>query len=105
MTGYALVYLPAVLLLAAVVVLLVGWLPRASGAVWVAVALCFVVGWLGSLLELPQWAADLSPFTHVPAVPAVPADDLALGPVLAMLALAAAAVAAGWVGFRRRDIG
>ncbi|MBY9075106.1 ABC transporter permease [Nocardioides sp. WL0053] len=105
MTGYALVYLPAVLLLAALVVLLVGWLPRASGAVWVAVALCFVVGWLGSLLELPQWAADLSPFTHVPAVPAVPADDLALGPVLTMLALAVAALAAGWVGFRRRDIG
>ena len=49
--------------------------------------------------------ADLSPFSHVPAVPAVPADDLALGPVLTMLALAVAALAAGWVGFRRRDIG
>ena len=71
-----------------------------------AVALCFVVGWLGGLLELPEWAADLSPFTHTSRrCPPSPAVDLALGPVLAMLALAVAALAAGWVGFRRRDIG
>jgi ABC-2 type transport system permease protein len=101
MTGYALAYLPATLLLAALTVLAVGWRPRASGAGWGLLALCFVVGWLGSLLELPAWVTDLSPFTHVPAVPA---EAFSGTPVVVLLLLGTACVAAGAVGFRRRDI-
>ena len=102
LTGYALVHLPAVLLLVALVVLLVGWVPQASGAVWAVLALAFVVGWLGSLLDPPQWVKDLSPFTHIPTVPAV---EVTATPLVVLLLLSAAAVLAGWVGFRHRDIG
>ena len=101
MTGYALAYLPATLLLAALTVLVVGWRPRASGAGWGVLALCFVVGWLGSLLELPAWVNDLSPFTHVPAVPA---EAFSGTPLVVLLLLGAACVAAGALGFRKRDI-
>ena len=102
MTGYALVHLPAVLLLVGVVVLFVGWLPRASGVAWAAVAGCFVIGWLGGLLNPPQWVKDLSPFTHVPSVPAA---DLTTTPLVVLALLTVAAVLAGWVGYLRRDIG
>lgn len=102
LTGYALVHLPAVLLLVAAVVLLVGWAPRASGAAWALLGFAFVVGWLGSLIDPPQWVKDLSPFTHVPAVPAA---DITSTPLVVLLLLTAVAVVAGWVGFRRRDIG
>lgn len=102
MTGYALTYLPPVLLLAAVGVLLVGWVPRAAGAAWSGVALAFVVGWLGNLLELPAAVADLSPFSHVALVPATP---VLMTPLVVLTLLAAVAVGVGLVGFRRRDIG
>jgi ABC-2 type transport system permease protein len=102
MTAYSLVYLPPVLLLAAVAVLLFGWLPRASAAAWSLMAFCFVIGWLGGLLSPPQWMEDLSPFTHVPQVPAA---DVTAGPLVVLLAVTAVALVAGWAGFRRRDIG
>ncbi|HLN78137.1 MAG TPA: hypothetical protein VK204_13905 [Nocardioidaceae bacterium] len=102
MTGYALAYLPAVLVLAAVAVLLFGWAPRASGAAWALVAVTFVIGYLGGLLELPDAVVEASPLSHVPAVPAEP---LTTTPLVLLALIAMAAVAAGWVGFRRRDIG
>ena len=101
MTGYSLAYLPAVLVLVGVAVLLTGWLPRASGFTWAALAVCFVIAYLGSLLELPQQVLDVSPFTHVPAVPS---DELTVAPLAVLLLLALGGVAAGLVGFRRRDV-
>lgn len=102
MIWYALAYLPPVLLLAAVGVFLVGWAPRAAGAAWSGVALAFIVGWLGSLLELPAVVTDLSPFSHVPLVPAAP---VVVTPLVVLTLVTAAAVGVGLVGFRRRDIG
>jgi ABC-2 type transport system permease protein len=101
MTWAALVYLPAVLIVAAVAVLLFGWAPRATGVAWAVVAFTFVVGWLGTLLEIPQRVVDLSPFTHVPAVPA---ETVAASPLVVMGLVTVAAVGLGWLGFRRRDI-
>jgi ABC-2 type transport system permease protein len=102
MTALSLAYAPASLLLAALAVLLVGWGPRASGAAWGGVAVCFVIGWLGGLLDLPAWVVDLSPFSHVPAVPS---QELTSTPLVLLTVLSAAAVVAGYLGFRRRDIG
>ena len=97
----ALVYAPAVLVLAGFATLLVGWLPRTVAVAWAAVALCFVVGWLGGLLHPPRWLADLSPFEHTPAVPA---DELGPAPVLALLAVVGLLVTAGVLGLRHRDL-
>jgi ABC-2 type transport system permease protein len=44
---------------------------------------------------------DVSPFQHVPAVPSA---ALHAGPLLALIAVAAALTAAGLVAFRRRDL-
>jgi ABC-2 type transport system permease protein len=44
---------------------------------------------------------NLSPFTHVPQLPA---GDLTWAPLLWLTAVAAALVAVGMVGARRRDI-
>ncbi len=102
MTWASLVYLPAVLLVAALAVLLFGAVPRASGVAWVVVGFAFVIGWLGSLIDFPSWVKDLSPFTHVPAVPA---ETATASPLLLLSLAALVAVGVGWVGFRRRDIG
>ena len=102
LVGASLAYLPAILVVAGAAVLLFGLAPRVATAVWVVVAYSFVVGWLGELLDLPTWAEDLSPFSHLPAVPA---EDLTAMPVLLLCTATAMLVAAGWAGFRRRDIG
>lgn len=99
--GATLAYLPAALLLGAVGVLLVGWLPRASGAVWGLFAAFVVIGWLGELLQLPAAVLDASPYTRTPQLPMA---DWSWAPVAVLTLLALAAAAAGLVGLRRRDL-
>jgi ABC-2 type transport system permease protein len=62
---------------------------------------CVLVSILGPLLGLPDWVLDLSPFQHVPQLPAA---DFAAGPLLALCAVAAGLTAAGLAAFRRRDL-
>ncbi|MFI5889623.1 ABC transporter permease [Actinoplanes sp. NPDC051513] len=101
--GVALAYLPAVWLVIAVTVLAVGWLPRPAAAVaWVVVAYCAVVALFADSFDLPGWSRRASPFVHTPRVPL---DNLAVTPLLVLLALAAALLTAGYAGLRRRDIG
>ncbi len=59
------------------------------------------LGEFGALWNLPEWAMNLSPLRHAPTLP-VGADGLA--PVLVLTAVAAAVSAAGYVGWRRRDL-
>jgi len=94
-------YLPAMLVLGALAFLLYGWLPRAAGAAYAALAGCFVIGWLGDLLKLPEWLMDVSPFNRTPMVPTV---DYDMVPLVVISALTVVLVAAGGVGFRRRDL-
>jgi ABC-2 type transport system permease protein len=98
----ALAYLPAVLVVAGFVVAAFGILPhRAVAIAWTAVALFFLMAQLGPLLDLPQAVLDLSPFTHIPAVPAA---ELTVLPLVVLLAVAAGLFAIGLAGFRRRDL-
>ena len=92
----------AVLALGGFVVAVFALLPRWSGAIaWAALAASLVMGQLGAILELPQWVLNLSPFTHVPALPA---EAFAATPVLILLAAALAFGALGFAAFRRRDL-
>lgn len=101
LVGVSLAYAPAVWVLVGLAAALFGLAPRATVAVWAALAGCVFVGVLGSLLDLPSWVADLSPFQHVPQVPAAGFDAVPLV-VLTLVALALAGV--GLVAFRRRDL-
>jgi ABC-2 type transport system permease protein len=101
--GVALAYLPAVWLIIAVTVLVLGWLPRPAAALaWMVIAYCAVVTLFADSFDLPGWARRPSPFAHTPRVPL---DDLAVTPLVVITVLAAALVAAGYAGLRRRDIG
>lgn len=101
LTEAALVYLPATLVLGAVAVALLGWAPRLAGLAWGVLAACFVIGWLGEVLSLPEWVMDLSPFTRTPQVPL---DDLTAGPLLALTLVVVTLAALGAEGLRRRDL-
>jgi len=102
LTGAALVWLPATLALGGFVVAVFGVLPRwVVPLSWTGLGVCLLMGQIGALLELPQVVLDLSPFTHIPAVPAAEVETLPLV-VLTVTGLVLATV--GLVWFRRRDL-
>jgi ABC-2 type transport system permease protein len=103
MAGVALVYLPAVWAIVAVPVFSLGWAARAATAAgWTAIGYCAVIQLFADSFELPGWVQQASPFVHLPAAPL---EAVTAGPLLALAAIAVVLVAAGFAGFRRRDVG
>jgi ABC-2 type transport system permease protein len=98
----ALVQLPAVWVLAGITVALFGLAPRLAAAAWGVLGVFLLLGQLGPLLKLEQWAMDISPFTHVPKLPGA---EMRTMPVIWLVLVAAGLTAAGLAGFRRRDLG
>jgi ABC-2 type transport system permease protein len=98
----ATVQLPAVWVLVGVSVALFGLLPRltASGG-WAVLAACVLLEEFGRPLQLSNRVLDLSPFAHVPKLPG---DDSFAAPLVWLALAAAALVAAGLLGLRRRDV-
>jgi polyether ionophore transport system permease protein len=99
--GGAMVQLPAVWVLSGVTVLLFGVLPRLAPLAWVALAICLLVGLVAPALNLDQWVLDISPFTHLPRLPAA---EVTATPLVWLVAIAVVVGVAGLAGFRRRDV-
>lgn len=93
--------LPAVWVLTGATMALYGALPRLASLSWGVLAFCLILGQLGQILQFPQWSLNLSPFSHIPMIPAA---DFVATPFAILLALAAALIVAGMTGFRTRDI-
>lgn len=98
--GGQLAYLPGTLVVGALAVALFGLLPRGTGLAWAAVALVALQVVLGQLLGLPDVVQAVSPFWHLAAVPV---DDFEVVPYVSLVLIAAALVAVGLWGYRRRD--
>ena len=101
MVGEQVTYAPAALVVAAVAVAAVGLAPRTALVAWAVVAFVGLQVMLGAILRLPDVVSGLSPFWHLPGVPE---EDLVAGPGLVELVVAAALVAVGLWGYRRRDL-
>ncbi len=102
MMGAAVAYVPAIWVVAGLAVALVGLLPRwATALAWTAVGLLLLVTMFAESFDWPGWVSDLSPISWVPTQPIEP---WRWTPALALLAVAGALLAAGFAGFRRRDL-
>ena len=99
--GAALIQLPVVWVFTGVTVLLFGLLPRWTSVAWGIFTAGIALYLLGSISGMPQWILDISPYGHVPKLPA---ESFRAMPVVIMLLIAAALLTAGAVGFRRRDL-
>ena len=98
----ALVQLPAVWVLAGIVVAGFGLVPRLAALGWVALGAFVLLGELGPVVGLDQRVLDLSPFAHVPRLP----GSSAAAPALLWLTLVAVVLTVvGAAAFRTRDIG
>ena len=99
--GAAMAYLPAIWIMTAVVVLLFGFAPRLTFVAWILLVGFLLISELGALLTWPTWVTDLSPFAHIPQLPAQSMDWTS---VLVLLVIGAVLLAAGTVRFRNRDL-
>ena len=99
--GAMLVQLPATLVMGGIAVALFGLLPRLTGLAWAALLVALLLGQLGELLQLPRWVMDISPYTHVPQVPVA---AVSWPPLLVLTLVGGVLIAAGVLGFGRRDV-
>lgn len=98
----AVIQLPAIWVLTGLVMLLFGLVPSAVTAGWVLFGSFLLVGEFGPIFDLPQGLMDISPYAHTPRLPG---GDFSAVPLLWLTVIAATLMAAGLVGFRRRDVG
>ena len=68
---------------------------------WALVAVAVLVELFGELLQLPEWLRDVSPFHHLPGLPA---QELRMLPVVTLLVLATTLAMLGLRTFRDRDL-
>lgn len=96
------VQLPAVLVYLGVLGLVFAVLPRATiGVGWAMLAIGAFLGEFGGLLNLPEWARNVSPFTHTPAVPL---PDVDWSGAWWLIVVAVVAATAAFAAVRMRDV-
>ena len=98
----AIIQIPAVWVVVGITILLFGTAPRLTVLAWAVLVVSLLLGQLGRILQFPQWALNLSPFSHVPALPVA---ELDFTPLVLLTVIAFLLSAAGVVGLRRRDLG
>lgn len=99
--GACLVQVAAVWVIGGLAVALYGLLPRLAPAAWGVAGAVLLIGWVGPALDAPQAVLDVSPFGHLPKLPG---GEMNWGPVLVLVGIAVALVAAGLAGLRQRDL-
>lgn len=99
--GAVVAFLPAVWLLVGLIATLFGMMPRLLALPWLVLIYGFFVGLFGEQVQLPGWMFQLSPFEHVPDMPAA---QFAVIPFGVMLLLAGFFLLIGLQAFRRRDL-
>ncbi len=98
----SLAYLPAVWIIAGIAVALFGLLPRLTIVSWGALVVCLLIEVAGDVKIAGGSLLDISPFTHVPKILAGDGSVLPLAGTGHIVA--AVLIAAGLIGFQRRDI-
>jgi ABC-2 type transport system permease protein len=97
----AVAYWPTMLLVIGLVVLLAGWLPRASLTVaWIVYGVVVLISMFAEVFKLPKWLANNTPFTAIEHLSSAHFDATPLV-VLAVIAIVFAAL--GLARLRSRD--
>ncbi|QKY71041.1 ABC transporter permease [Lentibacillus sp. CBA3610] len=99
--GAGLAYYPAVLTMVGLAVLIIGFVPKISGLIWLYVLYSFFVLYFGNMFQFPDWVGNLSPFGYIPELPV---DEMEWTPVIILTIVAIGLTVVGMFGYNRRDI-
>lgn len=92
---------PAVLMVLGLAMALHSMAPRLVGLAWIPVIAGGLIEMFGDMMQLPDWARQVSPFEHTPTMPA---EEFAAAPVAVQTAVAVGLVAFALWRIGRRDI-
>jgi len=95
-------YTPVLWVMIGLATLLIGLVPKASGAIWGYFGFTFFASFMGEVIGLPEWLLSLSPLHHVSDV--ILGDKIDFAPLIVLTMIAAALTVAGFVFYRRRDV-
>lgn len=82
-------------------VFLIGFMPKLAGLTWLYLGYSFLVVYMGAMLELPDWLANLSPFGHIPQIPVEEINILSL---VILTIISILLIVADFIGYNRRDM-
>ncbi len=94
-------FLPAELVVIGVAAALFGIRPGWSVWSWLLVGYAFFFGMFGALLDLPEFIADISPFSHLTVMPLAALEAL---PLAALVFIAVCLLSVGRALFQHRDL-
>lgn len=97
----AYVYLPAIWVVVGLGIGLIGIIPKFTGMIWLYIVYCFIVVYLGDLLDFPKWMNSLSVFEYIPQIPS---DDMNYMMMMVLTLIAVVLSIIGFIGYNRRDI-
>ncbi|MBM7587419.1 ABC-2 type transport system permease protein [Bacillus pakistanensis] len=100
-SGAAVVYYPAMLVMIGIAVFLIGFTPKINVFIWLYVFYSFIVLYLGGLFQFPDWVGQISPYGHIPQLPV---EEMEYGPVAILIVIALVLMIAGFIGYNKRDI-
>lgn len=95
------VYLPAMWIMIGITILLIGLLPKLTSVIWIYLIYSFIVVYLGGLLQLPEWLAQLTPFGQIPKLPI---EDMDYMKTMVLTIIAIVFTIIGFIGYNKRDI-
>jgi len=95
-------YVPAMWLIISAAILLIGFLPKISGAIWGYYGVvCFLVFIGGMPGLLPEWLTYISPMKFIPQLPL---EEFSLSVMLIMTGLSIMLTVIGVIGYGKRDM-
>ena len=95
------IYIPAILAFVALGILILGVSNKLTSIVYAYLAYCFVVVYIGNLLNVREWLKNLTPFHHIPQIPI---DDFTVLPLIILIILALCITVFGLLLFQRKDL-
>lgn len=95
------IYMPVVILVLGLATFLIGVFPRLTVLNWLYISFMFVVLYLGSILEFPEWTMNVSALHQIAAYPF---ETIDWQPIILFSAIGAVFMIIGVVGYNKRDI-
>lgn len=95
------IYIPAILTFVALGILVLGISNKLTSMVYAYLAYCFVVVYIGNLLNVREWLKNLTPFHHIPQIPI---DDFTVLTLLILIILTVFITVCGLLLFQRKDL-
>ncbi len=97
----SLAYLPSLWFMVGLAILIIGFWPSKTSAIWLYLGYAFFSVYMGNIINLPTLFAQLTPFGYIDQLPI---EDFSLWPTLGLLFVSLAMGILGFKGYQRRDL-